>query len=93
MTPRLEILKPNLTKVEVDGTTYWFSYNTLVAFKAEGGGMYVRRNDWGGTTGKHLTLIDGGGRSSVALRVDRTDFEAALARREAVRGFVSRREA
>lgn len=39
---------------------YWFSYQTLVAFRGPSGKRYVRQNDWSTTTGKHLNAIDGG---------------------------------
>ena len=43
---------------------FWFSYDTLVAFRINGtekednGGLVVRENKWGPTTGKHLNAIN-----------------------------------
>lgn len=36
--------------------TYWFSYETLVAFCINGE-FHIRKNEWGTTTGKHLNWI------------------------------------
>ncbi len=49
---------------DAEGNCFWFSYNTLVAFKHIGGPRVVRSNDWGPTTGKHLNCIDGGDRET-----------------------------
>lgn len=42
-----------------EGQQFYFSYSTLVAFRCDKG-LFVRQNDWGPTTGKHLNWIDGG---------------------------------
>ena len=55
--------------------TYWFSYDTLVAFKPLGGPLIVRENVWGTTTGKHLNWIDDGDKKS---RVDAEEFNRLL---------------
>ena len=44
---------------ENSGFTYFYSYNTLVAFEHTLSGLVVRENVWGATTGKHLNAIDG----------------------------------
>ena len=55
---------------------FYFSYDTLVAFRSnKTGKRYVRKNVWGTTTGKHLNWIDGGNKEN---RLDREDFEKAL---------------
>lgn len=59
-----------------EGNTFWFSYKTLIAFRA-GPNRYVRTNDWGPTTGKHLNAIDGGDKKA---RLSSDDFEAAYAK-------------
>lgn len=46
--------------VELGNLTVWFSYRTPVAFQVTGEKRVVRHNDWGPTTGKHLSWIDGG---------------------------------
>lgn len=60
-------------RFDMDDATFWFSYKTLVAFR-KGGRTYVRQNDWGPTTGKHLNAIDGGDRKS---RLTAGAFDAA----------------
>lgn len=37
-------------------SVYWFSYNTLVAFRIKGE-FHIRKNIWGTITGKHLNWI------------------------------------
>lgn len=49
---------------DAQGSRFWFSYKTLVAFHGPIGGRTVRQNDWGPTTGKHLNAIDGGDKKS-----------------------------
>jgi hypothetical protein len=50
----------NTSGVTIDGRDYWFSYETIVAFRDKTGEKFVRENEWGPTTGKHLNWIDGG---------------------------------
>jgi hypothetical protein len=47
-------------RVDVGPLTIWYSYRTPVAFRLDGHGKVVHRNDWGTTTGKHLNWIDDG---------------------------------
>lgn len=55
---------------------FYFSYNTLVAFKSnKSRKLYVRKNIWGNTTGKHLNWIDGGNKQD---RLSQSEFEDAL---------------
>jgi hypothetical protein len=61
---------------DAQGITYWFSYNTLIAFSsAATGGRVVHTNDWSPTTGKHLNWIDGGDKES---RVGDEEFKHLL---------------
>lgn len=60
-----------------DSGTFWFSYQTLVAFQRCGGKRYVRQNDWSTTTGKHLNAIDGGDKKN---RLSEQAFCAAYAK-------------
>ena len=46
-----------LTFLDAYNNRYWFSYNTLVAFRIKGE-FHIRQNVWGPTTGKHLNWID-----------------------------------
>ena len=43
-----------------EGNVFYFSYETLVAFKTPIKPLVVHENVWGSTTGKHLNWIDGG---------------------------------
>lgn len=58
----------------VNGADLYFSYQTLVAFRAPGGKTVVRENDWGTTTGRHLNAIDGGDKAAKKRRVSGEDF-------------------
>ena len=58
---------------DVEGNVFWFSYSTLIAFKAVNGPKVVHKNDWSTTTGKHLNIIDGGDKKA---RVDAKAFQA-----------------
>lgn len=64
-------------RVTMGSLTVWFSYDTPVAFAWEGA-IVVRENPWGPTTGKHLTLIDGGSKEAKKRRVSGEVFEDAL---------------
>ena len=59
------------------GVQVYFSYKTVVAFRAEGR-LVVRQNTWGPTTGKHLNEIDGGDAEHRAQRVNEHDFQILL---------------
>jgi hypothetical protein len=65
-------------RVDVGPLRVWFSYETPVAFHKDGGEKVVRRNDWSTTTGKHLNLIDGGGKAQKS-RVTGVEFERLYA--------------
>lgn len=58
------------------GLTIYYSYNTCVAFwgyiDSNNYGLFVSRNYWGSTTGKHLNMIDGGNKKK---RIDAATFE------------------
>ena len=58
---------------------FWFSYQTMVAFKVfDGtGDFYIRENAWGPTTGKHLNWID----RDKAKRINTVLFEEAFTNR------------
>ena len=70
----------NALRVDIGRLTFWFSYQTCVAFEVEGPGvgdndLYVCRNCWGSTTGKHLNWIDDGYKED---RMERGDFACKL---------------
>jgi len=54
---------------------YWFSYETLVAFRIKGE-FHILKNYWGTVTGKHLNWID----SDKSIREDQETFDANYAR-------------
>lgn len=74
MTPTIYRHTVNFCEVEADGFTYYFSYDTLVAFEYRGW-LTVRENVWSNTTGKHLNTIDNGRKE---LRVDGDEFNKRL---------------
>ena len=72
--------RENYTEVTVNGTTYYFSYKTCIAFHSwdSGAGVVVCQNVWSTTTGKHLNYIDGGSTDAKNLRVDLETFQNQL---------------
>lgn len=62
-------------RVDMPNLTVWFSYQTPVAFIANGGRLVVRQNEWGPTTGKHLNWIEQRTGFS-GKRVSGSEFEA-----------------
>ena len=71
--------RANFAIVEVNGTSYAFSYKTLIAFRSAGP-WRARVNVWGPTTGKHLNALDPA--SLLSERVDETEFARLLALHE-----------
>lgn len=61
----------NYTVVQVGIITFWFSYDTCIAFQVQGQEPVVRQNVWGATTGKHLNRVS----DDKANRVDKDTFE------------------
>ena len=59
-----------LVFTDVNRIEYYFSYNTLVAFKHPSSDLVIRENIWGNTTGKHLNWID----DDKSKRVDTETF-------------------
>lgn len=59
-------------RFDVGPYTFWYSYKTLVAFRAPGHPRVVCENIWTVTTGKHLNMIDNGDKKS---RVDYDTFQ------------------
>ena len=57
------------------GNSYFFSYDTLIAF-TDDDGLCIRENIWGPTTGKHLNWID----RDKSKRVKSETFEDRLQR-------------
>ena len=59
---------------DAHGNQFWYSYDTLVAFRIKGE-FHIIKNYWGTTTGKHLNWID-----KWTEREDRDTFNANLER-------------
>ena len=57
------------------GNRYWYSYDTLVAFRIKGE-FHIIENYWGTTTGKHLNWING----NKSIRETDEEFKANLKR-------------
>jgi len=78
---KLEILKPNFTKLTLGPLTLWFGYTTPISFSIGGStpSSCTRVNDWSTTTGRHLNACDGGTPEARAARVPGPVFEARLA--------------
>ena len=53
---------------------YYFSYDTLVAFRSRNTGLVIMENYWGNTTGKHLNWIN----RDHSIRVDSETFNKLL---------------
>jgi hypothetical protein len=60
--------------VNINGIKLYFSYKTLVAFYYKGE-LFVRKNEWGTTTGRHLNDIDGGNKKE---RLSEEEFDKAI---------------
>jgi len=56
---------------DAKGNRFYYSYDTLVAFRTAESGLVIRQNDWGPTTGKHLNWIN----KNHSLRVSGEVFE------------------
>lgn len=69
----------SLRFTDARGIDYFFSYQTLVAFRSPKLGLVVRQNDWGTTTGKHLNWIDGGSNAAKKARKTGAEFEKLAA--------------
>ena len=48
--------KHSLVFTDTNNNDFYFSYNTLIAFRSDKG-FFVRQNDWSTTTGKDLNWI------------------------------------
>ena len=63
--------------VQINDLDLYFSYDTVVAFRAPGYGLKVSENIWSNTTGGHLNTIDGGDKSG---RLEHEQFMIELSR-------------
>lgn len=53
----VSIVGNNFTRLEWNGVTIWFSFETPIAFD-EGRGIVISENVWTNTTGKHMNFIN-----------------------------------
>ena len=65
----------NFNCVEVGNLELYFSYETIVGFRAPKLGLVVSQNIWSSTTGKHLNWLDGGRKQ---CRTPHEEFEKML---------------
>ena len=63
----------NTIAIDVGHVTFFFSYDTIVAFLEPGVGLVIVENAWGPTTGKHLNWI-----SEHRERTSQEEFEQKL---------------
>jgi hypothetical protein len=77
-TPTLKQIASNVASVEIGPYTFYFSYETCVAVFVPGMGLVVSQNVWSVTTGKHLSIIDGGDKDAKAKRRPHDAFKAIL---------------
>jgi hypothetical protein len=68
-------IKAHCSKWRENGTTFYKSYDTIIAFENFKSGLVVRCNSWSTTTGKHLNWIDGGNKKA---RLSSEEFKKAL---------------
>lgn len=64
----------NAKKVSIAGTSFFFSYDTLVAVR-DMNGLKVLKNTFSTTTSKHLNAIDGGSKEAKASRMNDDEFQ------------------
>ena len=64
--------KQNFTYLVIGEVEFWFSYQTVIAFRTPTTGLVLSENLWGPTTGKHLNVISRG------QRTPRAEFQAGL---------------
>lgn len=60
--------------MDIGELTFYFSYDTVIAFSGTGKGLRISKNYWGNTTGKHLNWIN----PNKNLRLDAKHFDAEL---------------
>ena len=53
--------------------TLWFSYSTPIAIQ-NSDGLFIRENDWGPTTGRHLNYID----EDKSIRISGEEFVSKM---------------
>lgn len=64
----------NKNKITIGNTTFWFSYDTCVAFNSPETGFMCRENSWSVTTGKLLNELQ----PNKDKRIKSAEFEKLL---------------
>lgn len=72
-----------ISGIDSYGNTYWYSYETMIAFQGKGQKLLICENTWSQTTGKHLNMID----PDKSIRVSREFFKNAIAQYLGNSGF------
>lgn len=75
---KLEQIKPNFHRVFVNDFCFWFSYETIVAYKSPNGQTVCSENKWTMTTGKHIDEIE----PDKSKRLSAKQFEDAVEKLE-----------
>jgi hypothetical protein len=68
--------KTDAKAVDIGPIRLYFSYETCVAFHLDGHVLQVCENVWSNTTGRHLSVLDGGDKQS---RLPYDEFQRQLA--------------
>jgi hypothetical protein len=68
---KLEKIKDNFHRVFVNDFCFWFSYETIVAYRSPNGQIVCSANKWTVTTEKHLKEIQ----PDQSLRIKPSKFE------------------
>lgn len=64
----------NFTRIDINDTEFYFSYDTIVAFRNRQGQLRCIKNYWSTTTGKHLNYIC----PNHSARLEKDQFQAEL---------------
>lgn len=59
--------------IEIDKVDFYFSFKTVIAFRIDAK-LFIRENDWGPKTGRHLNAIN----KDPSIRLKSSDFENLL---------------
>lgn len=66
--------RANFARVDIGDFTFYFSYSTIVAYRAPEEGLVTSENVWPQTTAKHLNFIQ----PNKARRIAADEFQAKL---------------
>jgi hypothetical protein len=68
----------NGSGIQLGDLSVYFSYSTVVAFWTPRTGLKIRENDWGATTGRHLSAIESMHGADREDRVKGSEFDELL---------------